>query len=115
MAGLYSHTTRATGTVLTAAIYNADHQNHINNHVPEKMDDYSATDGEMQTQTDPYPADTTSKATSLAGELERIRYVMAQITGNTYWYEDPATNLGAIDTGSFLSADQMQLELDWLR
>lgn len=26
---LYTHTTRATGTVLTASIYNTDHQNHI--------------------------------------------------------------------------------------
>lgn len=31
MATINPHTTRATGTVLTAAIYNADHQNHITN------------------------------------------------------------------------------------
>jgi len=31
MATILPHTTRATGTVLTAAIYNADHQNHITN------------------------------------------------------------------------------------
>lgn len=31
MATVNPHTTRATGTVLTAAIYNADHQNHITN------------------------------------------------------------------------------------
>lgn len=31
MAVVNPHTTRATGTVLTAAIYNADHQNHITN------------------------------------------------------------------------------------
>lgn len=31
MAVINPHTTRATGTVLTAAIYNADHQNHITN------------------------------------------------------------------------------------
>lgn len=31
MATINPHTTRATGTVLTAAIYNADHQNHIAN------------------------------------------------------------------------------------
>lgn len=31
MAIINPHTTRATGTVLTAAIYNADHQNHITN------------------------------------------------------------------------------------
>lgn len=31
MATILPHTTRATGTVLTAAIYNTDHQNHITN------------------------------------------------------------------------------------
>lgn len=31
MATVLPHTTRATGTVLTAAIYNTDHQNHITN------------------------------------------------------------------------------------
>lgn len=31
MATVNPHTTRATGTILTAAIYNADHQNHITN------------------------------------------------------------------------------------
>jgi hypothetical protein len=31
MASINPHTTRATGTILTAAIYNADHQNHITN------------------------------------------------------------------------------------
>lgn len=31
MAVINPHTTRATGTILTAAIYNADHQNHITN------------------------------------------------------------------------------------
>lgn len=88
MAALYSHTTRADGLTLTAAIYNADHQNHIDNGIPAQFDDYSATDAQAQTQTDPYPSSALSKATSLAGELERLRYVIAQITGNTYWYED---------------------------
>src|SRR3990172_2238956 len=31
MVTIVAHTTRATGTVLTASIYNADHQNHITN------------------------------------------------------------------------------------
>ena len=39
--GGYSHTTRATGTVLTASIYNSDHQ--IAYHESEPRDD-----GELQ-------------------------------------------------------------------
>ena len=93
MAGLYSHTTRASGLILTAAIYNTDHQNHITNHVPDQMDDYSATVSQMRTQTDPGESGTESQPSTLAGELERIRFILAEITGNTYWYESPSSDL----------------------
>ena len=53
------------------------------------MDDYSASDSEMQTQEDPFPGGTTSRPTSLQGELTRLRYQIAAICGNTYWYQDP--------------------------
>ena len=87
MAGLYSHTTRSTGTTLTAAIYNADHQNHINNHVPAQMDDYSSSVAEMQTQTDPGEVGSESQPTSLAGELARLRKIIAEMKGTQYWYQ----------------------------
>ena len=87
MAGLYSHTTRSTGTTLTAAIYNTDHQNHINNHVPAQMDDYSSSVAEMQTQTDPGESGGESQPTTLAGELARLRYAIAEIKGTQYWYQ----------------------------
>ncbi len=87
--GLYSHTTRASGLTLTAAIYNADHQNHINNHNTVQMDDYSTNTAEMQTQTTPgNHSGAESAATSLSGEIERIRYVLARMRGTQYWYED---------------------------
>ncbi len=101
MAGLYAHTTRADGTTLTAAIYNADHQNHINNHVPSQMDDYSSNAAEMQTQTNPGDQGSESLSTSLAGELERIRYVIAQQKGLPYWYDDPLDGGGVM--GSVLA------------
>lgn len=90
MAALYSHTTRADGLILTAAIYNADHQNHIDNGVPSQLDDYSTNSTEMRTQTYPGTAGTESLPTSLAGELERLRYIIAQDRGTVYWYQ--ATN-----------------------
>ena len=96
MAGLYSHTTRATGTTLTANIYNTDHQNHINNHTPDQMDDYSSSAGQMQTTTDPYPGASESLATSMAGELERIRFVLKQITGEAQWYIDPDDTIAGL-------------------
>ena len=89
MAALYSHTTRASGLLLTAAIYNADHENHITNGIPSQLDDYSVSVAEMQTTTDPGEVGTESQATSLAGELERIRFALAEAKGATYWYQTP--------------------------
>lgn len=98
-AGLYSHTTRASGLTLTANIYNTDHQNHINNQNSTQIDDYSASVAEMQTTTDPYPSASASQPTTLAGELERLRYMIKQITGQAQWYIDPS---GSLDDGNLI-------------
>lgn len=92
MSALYSHTTRSTGTTLTAAIYNSDHTNHITNGIPSQLDDYSASVGEMQTTTSPGGVGTESQATSLAGEIERLRHVIKTMHGGAQWY--PGTVLG---------------------
>ena len=91
--GLYSHTSRATGTILTAAIYNGDHQNHITNDNPSMQGAYSDSVAQMQTQTDPGGLGSESLAPSAAGEWERVRFTIARITGKTNWYEAPITNL----------------------
>lgn len=96
MAGLYSITTRADGTTLTAAIYNSDHQNHVDNHVPGQMDDISSTVGAMQSTSDPGEVGSESQAISLEGELKQLRHLIAEITGNTYWYESPANNISEL-------------------
>jgi len=93
MAGGYNHTTRASGLTLTANIYNSDHQNHIDNMDPEQIDDYSPDNSTFQTMTDPYSGSSESLPTTLAGELERIRYQIDQIIGGSQWYHDmPSTN-----------------------
>lgn len=97
----YTHTTRANGTVLTATIYNSDHQNHIDNMIPAVIDDYSGTTVEMRTVTDPGEVGTENPATSLAGELERIRFVLKEMKGTTHWYESVSgaiAYLGAANT-----------------
>ncbi len=92
-AGSYTITTRSTGEVLTAAKYNADHQNHIDNFDPAHMDDYSVNLTTMRTATSPGDVGTESLATSLAGELERLRYAIKQAKGSpTYWYQPPVVN-----------------------
>jgi hypothetical protein len=80
--------------VLTAAIYNADHVNHITNGIPAQLDDYSANAATMRLNTDPGESGTESLATSLAGELERLRYTILEMktplnggVALTYWYQ----------------------------
>jgi microcystin-dependent protein len=77
--------------LITSALWNSEFGN-----VSTLMDasgcgGHSDTDADAQIQTAPYPGSVLSKATSIAGELERLRYVIAQILGNTYWYEPAAT------------------------
>jgi hypothetical protein len=108
MTALYSHTSRADGLILTAAIYNSDHQNHINNGVPSQLDDYSTNAAEMRTQTDPGENGSESLSTSLAGELERLRYAIADAKGTTYWYETPSINLSTLNsTGNVILSVQV--------
>lgn len=88
MPGNYSLVqTVTTGQIITAGERNSEHQNHIDNATPTGVDDQSASLSEMQGQTDPYPGGTASLATNLKGELERIRYRLAQLSGQTYWYQ----------------------------
>jgi len=87
MAALYSHTTRTTGTTLTASIYNTDHQNHIDNGVPLQQDDYSSNATQMQSTTDPGEVGSESLATTQAGEFERLRFILKELTGSDQWYQ----------------------------
>ena len=111
MAALYSITTRATGTILTASIYNSDHQNHIDNCVPSLLDDYSANAAEMQTVADPGEVGAESLATSTAGELARLRFAIKELKQfvsdasalPAQWYVTPTVrnpNLAAMPVGS---------------
>lgn len=87
------------GQSITAALWNAMELNIINNGlIPGGIEDYSATDSQMQTATDPFPGSAISKPTSLAGELERIRWQFDNIIGGTYWYEDPPVDITTFKT-----------------
>jgi len=110
MAALYTHTTRASGLTLTANIYNSDHQNHIDNGVPLQFDDYSVNVAQMKVVTDPFPGAVESLATTLAGELERLRFMIKQITGKGEWFTDPDTSLNlvsAADNGNNIVVNRM--------
>lgn len=87
------------GQVITATLWDNEFENIDSNFIPAGMDDYSATDSEMQTAVDPFPSGT-SRPTSLAGELERIRYILDLIVGDSYWYNHPAIDLKTLSTST---------------
>ncbi len=97
MAYPYSHTTRANGTILTASIYNTDHQNHIDHNIPEDTDDYSVSASEMQTVTDPGEVGSESLAVSLSGELERLRFAIKEMKGTAQWYETADRSINGLN------------------
>jgi hypothetical protein len=77
---------------------NAEFDNVLNNFTFEGLDDYELNVTQMRAQTSPGGVGTESLATSGAGELERIRFVLARLQGTTYWYEGPAISLAQANT-----------------
>lgn len=78
-----------TGDSFTASDINSEFDNILNNFNPDGMDDTSENASAMQSTSDPYPGDSISLPTDLTGEIKRLRYMIRQITGETYWYIDP--------------------------
>lgn len=88
---------------LTATNYNAEFQNvYLNVGKPENIDDYCENVVEMQIQTDPGEVGSESQPTTLAGELERIRFAIKEVKQKIdptvlYWYQTPGNlNLGGV-------------------
>lgn len=90
MGGNYSRIhTRTTGNTVEGPDDDADFDNIIANSTPAGLDDASANVTAMRATTDPYPADSESLATSTEGELQRIRFLLDQLTATTQWYIFP--------------------------
>lgn len=83
---------------LFTADLNAEFDNLLSNFDPAGMDDYSTSVAQMQIQTDPGSQGSESQPTSLAGELERIRFVLDRVIGLTYWYDAPSVSLEEANT-----------------
>lgn len=99
---------RVPGEILTAAKYNADRQAAVDNATPPAIDDYSATLAEMQAEANPYAGGVASQPSSLAGELERLRYVLHQLNPSApAWYAVPS--LGFAPAGGLQLANNQAL------
>lgn len=108
MPGLYSRLkVWIAGETLTAADQNAEFDNVIANFEPDKLDDYSANVAQMQSTADPGEVGSESLATSTAGELERLRFAIAEVKGTDEWYESPSTNLASIVSSSAASENRI--------
>lgn len=84
------------GQIIASALWNNEWNNININFIPAGMDSYSDTDAQMQIQTDPFPGNVTSHASNLGGEIERIRFQIAQLLGTTFWYNDPPATLASL-------------------
>ena len=101
--GQWTFTPAVPDQLITADFYNSTQQNIINNFMPIKMDDYSSTIAEMQAETDPFPGGAAYQATSLAGELERLRAVLHRLNpGAPAWYAVGAPGMGIAPTSLIL-------------
>ena len=83
---------------ILAVDLNAEFENVLDNFNPEMLAAYSQNVAQMQIQTSPGAIGSESLATSIAGELERLRFQIAQITGNVYWYSSPAASLSQLNS-----------------
>lgn len=84
--------TWSSGDILTAADLNGNFSQILTNLNPGGVADDSPDVATMRLTVDPYPASVESLATSLEGELQRIRFELKQLKGTTYWYQpSPAT------------------------
>lgn len=99
--------TVSAGQTITASERNAEFDNILNNLDPSGMGDYSVNTTQMRAVSDPYPAAVESLATDLAGELERIRFVIKQISGKTQWYIDPDSTIATLAAAIIPSGTKM--------
>src|SRR4029453_5543830 len=115
MPGNYTVTQRPDGFNVNGQFYTADHQQHVDNLEPPKVDDYSLSLAQMQAMTDPGELGSESLATSLAGELERIRFAIKELKGTTHWYQSvPVALLGLYEPGDIKPTARSTASAGWL-
>lgn len=111
MPAVFSRIKDWTTEVLTPTDLNDEFDNILNNLDPTGVGDYSATVLQMQIQTSPGVIGAESLATSLGGEIERLRYVIARLIGPdvTHWYQNPPSTISDLvnSIGSGLPANRL--------
>ncbi len=99
--GLYTRVkTWAANEYLSSADLNAEFDNIINNCDALHLGGYSDSVALMKVTANPGATGSESLATSMAGELTRLRYVVKRMlgTGSTNWYDSPVIDLTQTNT-----------------
>ena len=91
--------TFSTGDTILASETNAEFDNILNNLTPAGVDDESVNETAMQATRDPYPAASADLAVSLQEEIQSLRYLIKQITGEANWYVDPDASIANLQGG----------------
>jgi len=99
MAYPFTITIRATnhkltgGTGVADGSYNSDRNELSTAMTPANIDDTSTDNTAYRLTVDPGESGSESRPTDLAGEIHRIRKLILEITGKTYWYETPTETM----------------------
>lgn len=88
----------ALNETIKSSDLNAEFNNIISNAIPASFTGYEGTVTQMRLQTDPGSQGSENQASSLAGEIERLRFVINRALGGTYWYDNPNTSLQALNS-----------------
>ncbi|MEE8208244.1 MAG: hypothetical protein V3T88_04720 [Nitrosomonadaceae bacterium] len=109
--------TVSAGDTILADHYNTANNEHINNNIPTSIDDYSTNVTQMQATSDPGNVGTESLATTAAGNFERLRFLLQEITQEPQWYSTPPTfceNSADYDhgTGDFTTGGKLVIDVD---
>lgn len=92
--------------ILSHTDLNAEFDNFLSHFAPKWMDSMSETAGAMQSSADPYPSEVLAPADSLEGEVQRLRFMLEQVTGETYWFQKPVRSLADVSDQIVLNTGQ---------
>lgn len=89
-----------SGEALRASDINLELNNIVQHLSPQYIQGLSGTLAQMQATTNPGGLGSENLQTTLAGEIQTLRYVIGKITGQSPWYQPPTYNLTQLQFSS---------------
>lgn len=98
MSAKYTHTIRPKNTVITKAIYDEDHQNHIDHGEAVYLDSISQNSSQLKSLLSPGDEGSEELGVSIEHDLQQLRYVIQQIRQTVQWYTSNKTRTVSLPT-----------------